>query len=78
MKDTELIHVWQGERKLLPTQQTRYVYQLRCVQGSGYLRLMSKSNRQFIKPGDLMTVLGGEIATVSGNEPMVVELKVNK
>ena len=51
---------------------------LRCLQGCGYLRLMSKSNRKFFKKGDLVSVAGGEIVTVSGNEQMIVELVIKE
>ena len=78
MCDSDFIHIWQGERKLLPTHQKQSVYELRCLQGCGYLRLMSKANREFIKKGDSVSVAGGEIATVSGNEKMIVELVITK
>jgi hypothetical protein len=64
-----------GERKLLPIENRSVRYQLHCLSGAGYLRVMSCAERQYIKPGDQAQIQGGEIATLTGTELMFIELR---
>ncbi len=76
MSDSQLINVWQGERKLIPNNNESCLYQLRCLTGVGYIRNMSISNRIHFARGDSMIITGSEIITLSGKEKMTVELKI--
>lgn len=73
---TRQFHIWPGERKLLPNQQPGNSYGIRCLCGSGYLRIMSRSQRIRIQPGEMVMVPGGEIATISGINSMQIEIDV--
>ena len=75
MKDTLQLQVWAGERKLLPIEAPLVSYQLRCLSGDGYLRVMSCAERRYVKPGDQTNIQGGEIATLTGKRAMFVELQ---
>lgn len=75
MEHSQSIRVWSGERALLPADESVNSYQLRCLVGEGYLRVMSSADRQLVKPGDQLTIFGDDIATLTGKENMLVEIK---
>ena len=75
MENNQSIRVWSGERTLLPNDKAPYGYQLHCLVGEGYLRIMSSARRQFVKRGDQLTIIGDDIATLTGKKTMLVELR---
>jgi hypothetical protein len=80
MENKQQIRVWTGERKLLPIEllplgHVPVYYHFRCLLGEGYLRIMSSAQRQLVKQGGEFTIVGGDIATLSGKQTMLVELK---
>jgi len=68
--------VWQGERKLLPTTAKSHECIVRCLRGRGYLRMMSNPNRLLLVQGRELRIPGGEIATVSGSQSMLIEMNI--
>lgn len=70
----QTVHIWEGERKLLPLDYQQRNYQLRCVNGCGYLRLMSESHPIKISGNVNTQLCSGEIATVSAITDMEIEL----
>ncbi len=74
MDNKVLLWVWSGERKLLPLDGQVGAYQLRCLKGQGYLRVMSSAVRQSVKSGDGIVINAGEIATLTGKHEMLVEI----
>lgn len=74
MDEIQRIKVWAGERKLLPLKESSAEYQLRCIAGDGYLRIMSLATRQYFKAGDELIIPGEEIVTLTGMQTMHVEL----
>lgn len=74
MAERECIHVWPGERRLLPTGDQHRIYELRCLKGKGYIRLMSQSHRDLFVQSSLLVVPGGETVTVSAEGKMVIEV----
>lgn len=64
---------------MLPMEQSSSCYQLYCLKGEGYLRVMSSSRRQLIKRGGQLTIFGGDVVTLTGkkntSETMIVELR---
>lgn len=75
MSTSQQLRVWPGERLLLPIENAAAAYLLRCVQGEGYLRIMSCAQRQLIVRGAQKRIAGGEIATLTGKKAMLIELK---
>jgi hypothetical protein len=75
MEESFNLQVWAGERKLLPIENDSVRYQLHCLSGAGYLRVMSCAERQYIKPGEQAQIQGGEIATLTGKESMFLEVR---
>lgn len=71
----EKLRIWAGERLLLPMASRGKKLLLCCLSGEGYLRVMSKARRQLLRSGDTSIVAGGEIATLSAVETMIVEIK---
>ena len=78
MNSNCMIQVWPGERKLLPLDGQRGSYQLRCLQGRGYLRVMSSATRQRVEPGDDVSINADEIATLTAMQSMLVKLTLLK
>lgn len=72
MEDKQQIKVWEGERKLLPTEKPSTHY--RCLMGEGYLRIMSSANRQRVTQGDEFTIMDGNVATLTAKQTMLIEL----
>ncbi len=75
MSTSQQLRVWPGERLLLPIENASARYLLRCIQGEGYLRIMSCAQRQAIVRGDEQQIEGGEIATLTGKKAMLIEFK---
>lgn len=75
MSTSQQLRVWPGERLLLPMENASAGYLLRCIQGEGYLRIMSCAQRQVIIRGDEKHIAGGEIATLTGKKAMLIEFK---
>jgi len=73
--DKEQLRVWPGERQLLPLASNGSKLVLHCISGKAYLRVMTQSHRQLLKAGDKPIVAGGDVATLSGIETMIVEIK---
>lgn len=71
----EQLRVWPGERQLLPLASNGSKLLLHCISGKAYLRVMTQSHRQLLEAGDKPIVAGGEVATLSGIETMIVEIK---
>jgi hypothetical protein len=71
----EQLRIWAGERQLLPMVSKEKKLLVRCISGEGYLRVMTQTHRQLLRPGDTTILPGGEIATLSGIETMLVEVK---
>lgn len=68
------LRIWAGERRLLPTDNPLQAYRIRCLKGSGYLRIMSRAERKKLNTGQQSTIQRGEIATLSGKDTMMVEI----
>ena len=71
----EKLLVWPGERRLLPSVPASQALLLRCADGKAYLRIMSQSSRRLIKAGETAVIGHGEIATLSGIEITMVNVK---
>lgn len=71
----EYLQIWKGERKLLPTHKGNREYTLRCLDGVGYLRIMSQAYRKIIRKGTLLTLEGSEVVTLSALENMTITLE---
>ena len=78
MNSNCMIQVWPGERKLLPLDEQRGSYRLRCLQGQGYLRVMSSAARQRVEPGDDVRINAEEIATLTAMQNMLVKINFIK
>lgn len=74
-QEKETLRIWPGERQLLPQGLKGCRLSLCCVRGKGYLRLMSEPARQILKQGDQRLIDGGEIATVTGIQKMIIEIE---
>ena len=75
MSQQGLIHIWQGERVLLPEREYGRIYLLLCISGSGLIRLMSRSRPHCMKPQQALLIPADEVVTVSGSEDMVIMLQ---
>lgn len=73
------LQIWKGERKLLPTDNEQCEYSLRCLDGVGYLRIMSQAYRKIVRKGTQVTLEGSDVATLSALENMTVKIeKINE
>ncbi len=68
------IFIWQGERKLLPLDDSRASYHLHCLHGQGCLRIMSQAWVQYLVPHDTVALSGHEVATLSAEQDMKLRL----
>ncbi|UTW04492.1 hypothetical protein KDX31_05660 [Amphritea atlantica] len=75
MAEEDLIHIWRGERLLLPDRPLGCHYRLRCLSGSGLIRVMSRSRPYRLKSAQSILIPADEVVTVSGSEDMVITLK---
>ncbi|MCE0559136.1 MULTISPECIES: hypothetical protein [unclassified Motilimonas] len=72
------IQVEPGERKLLPIDhRLSGSYQLTCIRGHGFLRVMSCSTRLKVRAGDSIAISARDIATLTARDPMAVMLIEN-
>tara|TARA_R110001592_G_scaffold309760_1_gene584173 strand:+ start:11187 stop:11450 length:264 start_codon:yes stop_codon:yes gene_type:complete len=72
---SEQMRIWPGERQLLPLVPDGRKLLLHCISGKAYLRVMNQAHRQLLKAGDQPVIAGGEVATLSGIETMLFEIK---
>ncbi|MFT7388444.1 MAG: hypothetical protein ACI8VC_001698 [Candidatus Endobugula sp.] len=72
--DKKTILVCEGERRLLPMAEKHRSYRVRCLAGSGHVRVMSMVRRRFLQAGNETVINSGEIATISGRKSMLVEI----
>ncbi len=75
MAQQDLIHIWRGERVLLPRRPQGRRYRLHCISGSGRIRVMSRSRPYRLKSAQSLLIPADEVVTVSGSEDMVITLK---
>lgn len=71
----EFLQIWKGERRLLPTSGEHCDYALHCLDGVGYLRIMSQAYRKIVRKGTRLTMAGSEVATLSALENMTVKIE---
>lgn len=71
----KLLQVWKGERKLLPNNKDCSEYALSCLDGVGYLRIMSQAYRKIVRKGTCLTLDGSDIVTLSALENMTVKIE---
>lgn len=72
----EIIHIWNGQRKLISTVSDGHDRLLRCLNGWGYIRIMSEANRLPFQIGNELRVSASEIVTISCIQDMVVEMEL--
>ena len=75
MAQQDMIYVWQGERLLLSDRENAQTYSLRCISGSGLIRLMSRARPYHLKPQQVLLIPADEVVTVSGLEDMLISLQ---
>jgi len=72
----EIINIWKGQRKLLPTQNNTQDCVLHCLNGWGYIRVTSEPKRQLFHTGNEIRVSACEIVTISCIQEMAIEMKL--
>lgn len=78
MSQKRVVYIWKGERVLLPDMERERIYSLRCISGSGLIRLMSRSRPVRLEPQQELMIPADEVVTVSGSEDMVILLQPGK
>ena len=74
-QEVQEFRIWAGERRLLSMPDGKAPDRIICRAGTGRLRLMSHALPVLISPGMGLTLSSGEVATLSAQTDMVIELE---